>query len=182
MRDLKSSVSLWHWVSQRHSPCASLCGEKENRKWEQQEALLGSPGSSVEKHIWNISSKVITTGKKIQHNKAIAYKSELNFWRQLYRWGLPRWFNGKEPACQRRRRRRPGLDSWVGKIPCWRAWYPTPVFLPGQSHPWTEEPGGLQSTGSQELGTTEATWAGTHPHTRLTETHTYTSQEPKWTK
>ena len=25
---------------------------------------------------------------------------------------------------------------------------PTPVFLPGES-PWTEEPGGLQSTGSQ---------------------------------
>ena len=126
-------MSLWQWASQRRSPCASFCGEKENRKWEQQEALLGSPESSVEKHIWNISSKVITTGKKIQHNKAIAYKSELNFWRQLYRSGFPRWFNGKEPACQRRRRRRPGLDSWVGKTPCWRAWYPTPVFLPGQS-------------------------------------------------
>ena len=32
---------------------------------------------------------------------------------------------------------RPGCDSWVGKIPCWRAWQPTPVFLPGES-PWTE--------------------------------------------
>ena len=29
-----------------------------------------------------------------------------------------------------------------------RAWQPTPVFLPGES-PWTEEPGGLQSMGSQ---------------------------------
>ena len=29
-----------------------------------------------------------------------------------------------------------------------RAWQCTPVFLPGES-PWTEEPGGLQSTGSQ---------------------------------
>ena len=26
------------------------------------------------------------------------------------------------------------------------AWQPTPVFWPGES-PWTEEPGGLQSTG-----------------------------------
>ena len=27
-----------------------------------------------------------------------------------------------------------GFDPWVGKIPCWRAWQPTPVFLPGESH------------------------------------------------
>ena len=31
------------------------------------------------------------------------------------------------------------------------AWQPTPVFLPGES-PWTEEPGGLQSVGSQRVG------------------------------
>ena len=26
------------------------------------------------------------------------------------------------------------LDPWVGKIPWRRAWQPTPVFLPGESH------------------------------------------------
>jgi len=26
------------------------------------------------------------------------------------------------------------FDPWVGKIPCRRAWQPTPVFLPGKSH------------------------------------------------
>ena len=31
-----------------------------------------------------------------------------------------------------------------------RAWQPTPVFLPGKS-PWTEEPGGLQSLGSERV-------------------------------
>ena len=30
--------------------------------------------------------------------------------------------------------RRPGFDSWVGKIPWRRIWQPTPVFLPGKSH------------------------------------------------
>ena len=30
-------------------------------------------------------------------------------------------------------------------------WQPTPVFLPGES-PWTEEPGGLDSTGLQRVG------------------------------
>ena len=46
---------------------------------------------------------------------------------------------------------RPGFDPWVGKIPCRRAWQPTPVFLPGES-PWTEEPGWLQPMGSQRVG------------------------------
>ena len=30
--------------------------------------------------------------------------------------------------------RGPGFDPWVGKIPWRRAWQPTPVFLPGESH------------------------------------------------
>ena len=29
---------------------------------------------------------------------------------------------------------RPAFNLWVGKIPCRRAWQPTPVFLPGESH------------------------------------------------
>ena len=29
---------------------------------------------------------------------------------------------------------RPGSDPWVGKIPYRRAWQPSPVFLPGESH------------------------------------------------
>ena len=37
--------------------------------------------------------------------------------------------SGKEPACQRRRHKRCGFDPWVGKIPCRRAWQPTPLFL-----------------------------------------------------
>ena len=44
-----------------------------------------------------------------------------------------------------------GLIPSVGKIPWRKAWQPTPVFLPGES-PWTEEPAGLQSTGSQRVG------------------------------
>ena len=32
-----------------------------------------------------------------------------------------------------------------------RAWQPTLVFVPGES-PWTEEPDGLQSMGSQRVG------------------------------
>ena len=42
------------------------------------------------------------------------------------------------------------VQSWVRKIPWRRKWQPTPVFLPGES-PWTEEPGELQSMGSQRV-------------------------------
>ena len=38
----------------------------------------------------------------------------------------------------------------LGRFPWRRAWKPAPVFLPGQS-PWTEEPGGQQSMGSQRV-------------------------------
>ena len=56
--------------------------------------------------------------------------------------------SGKEPTFQCRRCKRRTFDPWVGKVPWKRAWQPTPVFLPGEP-PWTEEPGGLQTTGLQ---------------------------------
>ena len=46
------------------------------------------------------------------------------------------------------------LYCWaLGKIPWWRKWKPTPVFLPGKPH-GTEEPGGLQQMGCKELDMT----------------------------
>ena len=59
--------------------------------------------------------------------------------------------SAKEPACRCSRHKRRGFDPWVGKIPWKSAWQPTPVFLLGNI-PWTEEPGGLQSMGSQRVG------------------------------
>ena len=62
---------------------------------------------------------------------------------------------GEESACQCRKRKRCGFNLWVRKIPWRRAWQPTPVFLPGESHeqrsladysPW----------GRKELDTTES--------------------------
>ena len=46
-------------------------------------------------------------------------------------------------------------ETWVWSLhwedPWRRAWQTTPVFLPGES-PWTEEPGGVQSTVSHRVG------------------------------
>jgi len=43
-------------------------------------------------------------------------------------------------------------ETWVQSL-CWEdpPEEGTPVFFPGES-PWTEEPGGLQSMGSQRVG------------------------------
>ena len=60
--------------------------------------------------------------------------------------GLPWWLSGKE--CRSHRKR--AFDPWVGRIPWRSAWQPTPGFLPGES-PRTEEPGVLQSIGSQRV-------------------------------
>ena len=71
--------------------------------------------------------------------------------------GFPHSSVVKESACNARR---PGFDSWVGKIPWRKKWQPTPGFLPRES-PWTEDAGRLQSMGSQE---SDMTWRLHHHH------------------
>ena len=85
--------------------------------------------------------------------------TRLSDWTEL-NWCLLRGFlggaSGKEPSYQCRRCKRHGFEPWVKKTPWRRAWQPTPVFLPGESHgrrslvdynPW----------GCKELNTTEVT-------------------------
>ena len=48
--------------------------------------------------------------------------------------GFPGGASSKELACQSRRHKRHRFNPWVGEIPWRRAWQPTSVFLPGESH------------------------------------------------
>ena len=59
--------------------------------------------------------------------------------------------SGKEPAYQGKGLKRHRCDPWVEGSPWKRTWQSTPIFLLGES-PWTEEPGGLRSVGSQSAG------------------------------
>ena len=52
----------------------------------------------------------------------------------ITRLGLLRRLSGQRIRLQCRKHRRHRFDPWVGKIPWRRAWLPTPVFLPGESH------------------------------------------------
>ena len=65
--------------------------------------------------------------------------------------GLPWWLRWQRICLQCGR---PGLDPWVGKIPLRRAWQPTPVFRPGESH-GQKNLVGYSLWGCRELGTTE---------------------------
>ena len=40
-------------------------------------------------------------------------------------------FSILESTSQCRKHKRPGFNSWVGKVPLNRKWHPTPVLLPG---------------------------------------------------
>ena len=64
--------------------------------------------------------------------------------------------SGKELTCQYRRCKRCGFNPWVRKIPWRRAWEPTPIFLPGESH-GKRNPADYSPWRSKGLDMTEAT-------------------------
>ena len=76
--------------------------------------------------------------------------------------GFPGGANGsKEPVCKCRRHRRLRFDPWVGKIPWRKAWQPSPIFLPGETHGQLSV-AGYGAQGHKELDKTEETYTHTH--------------------
>ena len=73
---------------------------------------------------------------------------------------LPKWFSGKESACQCRRCR---FDPWIRKIPWKSKWQPTPVFLPGKSY-GQRSLAGYSSWSCKDSDTTEQLSRTEHPH------------------
>ena len=68
-------------------------------------------------------------------------------------WGFRGDASGKEPTCQSRRYKRCVFNLWVRRTPWRRAWQPTPVFLPEESHGQRS----LATWGQKESDMTEAT-------------------------
>ena len=101
----------------------------------------GFPGSSAGKESTCIAGDPgLLPGSGRSHGEGISYPLQYS-WASLVAQTI------KNPPAM--------LETWVpslvGKIPWRRACQLTPVFLPRES-PWTEEPGGLQSMGSQRVG------------------------------
>ena len=75
--------------------------------------------------------------------------------------GLTRGFSGKESSSQCWRCQRCIFDAWVQKIPWRRAWQPTQIFLPRESHE-QRSLAGYSPWGYEELDSTE--WLSRHAH------------------
>ena len=85
----------------------------------------------------------------------------------------------KKPPANAGDVKRRGFDPSVRKIPWRKAWQPTPVFLPRES-PWTEEPGRLQSMGSQRVRHGGNNSAHTHTQPYYIPMVYSISRLPKW--
>ena len=81
--------------------------------------------------------------------------------------GSPGRASGKQNANANAGDIRCGFDLWAGKNPWRRAWQPTPVFLPGESH-GQRSLVGYSPWGHKELDTTEVT-----SHTCILGFHTF---------
>ena len=60
-----------------------------------------------------------------------------SLWLYMTSWsvvGFPGGTSGKEPTCQCRKHKRCRFNPWVGNILWQRAWQPTLVSVPGESH------------------------------------------------
>ena len=71
---------------------------------------------------------------------------------------FPGGTSGKEPACQCRNHKRVRFLSWEDPLEKGMA---THSSILAWKIPWTEEPGGLQSMGSQRVRLDLSNWAGT---------------------
>ena len=79
---------------------------------------------------------------------SLFYLQIKKFW-TLNHW-LLRWHSGKESACQRRRHKRQSSIPGSGRTPEDQMAIHSSIVA--WKTPWIEEPGGLQSTGSQRVG------------------------------
>ena len=61
----------------------------------------------------------------------VTWETEVPWWGGNRLFGASWWLRWWRVHVQCRR---PGFDTWGGKIPWRRAWYPTPVFLPREFH------------------------------------------------
>ena len=61
-------------------------------------------------------------------------RQNLVFGTTIVQTGLPRWLSGKDSVCNTGAVEDTGLIPGSGRSPGRRAWQPTPVFLPGESH------------------------------------------------
>ena len=94
--------------------------------------------------------------QRVRHNWVIKHTHTYTLLRACF----PGGSDDKDSTCQCRRHE---FSPWVGKIPWWRQWQPTPVFLPGKSH------GQRGLVGYSPWGCNSCTWLSNSAHTQESE-------------
>ena len=87
------------------------------------------------------------------HGPQVNSHVSMNIQELLRSLDFPGGTSGKEPTCQLKRLM---FDPWLGRFSWKRAWQPTPVFLPEESH-WQRNLMGYSPLGHTELDTTVVT-------------------------
>ena len=99
------------------------------RKWQPNPVVLAGESQGQELGgLLSMASQSRTGLKRLSSSSSSSSSSS----RAL--WAFSSGANGREPACQCRRQKRHGFIPYVRKISWRKAWEPTPVFLPGESH------------------------------------------------
>ena len=143
---VRKQVGRYQWRGPPPSPCQVLLYPSGivTPKYKA-ELLIPMPKNRMR--------KIKKTEKQNAQRKKYAKKQDTERedkpWHPLgKREGFPRGPSGKEPVCQRRRPKSCRFDPWVWKIP-WRSAWQHHSHTVDWEIPWPEEPGGLQSVGSQ---------------------------------
>ena len=104
-----------------------LCSTAESTR------LVSGWGSNIPHAMWHSTPRPKDTSALTPQPTLLLMRNWI-LSQYLHTEGLLRWLSGKEPACQCRRHKRCGFNSWVRKIPWRRKWQPTPVCSPGKFH------------------------------------------------
>ena len=120
-------------------------------KWVRHDLATKQQQHTVFAFLWLISLSIIPSGSiHVAANGKISFTVMTEY----YSIRISRWHTGKESTCQCRRCNRHGFHPWVRRIPWRRAWQPTPVLLPGESH-GQRSLAGYSPWGLKESDTTE---------------------------
>ena len=154
------------WPGRRHTPISLATQHAERRGWSLQLSFLQELRVWVFPDSWSgvasLFSGLIGFEKVKSGITAIllqliwqAQAHSFTFGSCIIHLAFPSGLSGKEAGCQCRRHET-WFDLWVRKIPWRRAWQPTPLFLPRESH-GQRSLAGCSSEGRKESDRTEAT-------------------------
>ena len=147
--DFQIILFLFKWALQG-AQCSRIC--LPSRRYGLNSWIFLSQEDPLEKNTATHSSILVREIPWTEQPRRLQ-STELQSWTRLSNWrttvDLSMDYPGGTVEWIRLQCKRCGFSSWVGNIPWRRKWQP-PFNILAWENPWTEEPSGLQSMGSQK--------------------------------